>query len=387
MTFALTPAGLVTEDTTEIRDDLASRAKFLFGSGQDTVSGSFVGDVIDVFLERYVAIQQAALDLYDSGRRTAAEAAALDNLASLLGLTRVLPIPSTAPGEITGTPATSVPAGSRVRIPNGTFWIIQTTTIIGAGPTAVVMESEDDGPIEGLSGTITQIVDTVSGWDTVTNTDDASPGKLLETDVVLRVRMENDLSAGKSSSESGIRRELQLEDNDLQLTHISVTSNRTNVTNADGLPSKSYRAVVLPPTASASAIAEVLWNVQPAGIESFGSESNIVVDDQGQSQPVNFDFGTETDFWVDVTLTKKLVGYPADGDDQVKAAVVAYGLELFVAENIIPKQIECRILADVAGLKDVDITVGPASSPTNTLEIVIASNEIGRFATARVTIL
>jgi len=394
MTFVLTPAGLTTEDVTEARIDLVARAKVHFGAGVDTKSGSFIGDMISLFLQRYVSIQQAALDLYNSFSRTAAEAAALDNLASLIGVSRLLPLPSTAPGLITGVPATSVPAGSRVRIPGGTFWIIQETTVIGGAPTAVVLESEDDGAVEALTGEISEIVDSVIGWATVTNTDDASVGRLLETDAILRIRMENSLGVGTSSSEGAIRSALELEDNELKLTHVSVTSNRTNFTNADGLPPHTYRAVILPSTADIQAVAEVLWVVQGAGIDSFGTTVVIVVDDQGNDQPVRFTFATETDFWVDVTLTKKLVGYPADGDDQVKQAVLDWSLgigegnvALVAGEDVYPKQIECAILAAVAGLQDVDITVGTAPAPINTLPVVVASNEIARFATARVTIL
>lgn len=388
MSFQLTTSGLIIEDESEARADLISRAKFRFGAGVRTEPGSFVGDIISIFLQRYILIQQSALDLYSSFSRTAAEAAALDNLASIIGISRLQALPSTVPGEVTGTPTTVIPAGSRARIPSGSTWVIQSETTIGAGPTPTVLASEEDGNIEAATtGLITEIVDTVVGWDTVTNTGEASLGRLLETDTVLRVRMKNSLSSGTSSSESAIRSDLENEDNDLALTHVSVRSNRTSVTNADGVPPKTYHAVVLPPTANINDIALVLWNTQPAGIDSHGSNVANVIDDQGFEQPVKFDFGTEIEFYVDVTLTKKAAGYPPDGDDQVKAAVVAYGVTLLVGQDIFPKQIECAILDDVNGLDDVSITVGIASSPTNTALIVIASNEIGRFATARVTVL
>lgn len=314
MPFQLTATGLITEDVDEARSDLVSRAQILFGAGVDTRTGSFVGDVISVFLQRYVSIQEAALDLYNSFSRTAAETAALDNLASIIGITRFPALPSTAPGSITGVNGTSVPAGSRVRIPGGTFWVIKETTIIGAGATVVVLESEDDGLIEAANGAITEIVDTVAGWATVTNTDEASLGRLVETDVTLRVRLENSLNAGTSSSEGAIRVALQDEDNEIGWTHVSVRSNRTMIVDADGVPAKTFHAVVLPPTANQDSVALILWDKQPAGIDSHGAIVKTVVDDQGYSQTVRFDFGTETDFYVDVTLTKKTSGYPTDGD-------------------------------------------------------------------------
>ena len=115
----------------------------------------------------------------------------LDDLWSLLGIERRLGTRSTVTVTLAGQGGVSIPAGSRARTAAGDmFELIQEVTIPGSGSASATMHSVEEGPVPAASGSLTQIVNLVTGWESVTNPAAATPGRRIETDEEYKERFQ-----------------------------------------------------------------------------------------------------------------------------------------------------------------------------------------------------
>jgi len=67
-------------------------------------------------------------------------------------------------------------------------------TLDGSGNATVFATALEFGPIELLPATVTVIDTPITGWDTVTNPDSATPGTNQETDSDLRARRQRSVA-------------------------------------------------------------------------------------------------------------------------------------------------------------------------------------------------
>ena len=120
----------------------------------------------------------------------------LDIVSALTGTFRDLGSPSNVDVTIGGVVGTVVLAGKTIEsIVDGSRWTIDTTVTIGGGGTiAATATATVNGATQADIGSITNIVDTVGGWQTVTNPNVATPGTNVQSDASLR--LERALSVG-----------------------------------------------------------------------------------------------------------------------------------------------------------------------------------------------
>jgi uncharacterized phage protein gp47/JayE len=212
------------------------------------------------------------------------------------------------------------------------------------------------------------------------NSTDADPGTNLETDEELRLRREQLLRAGGSATVEAIKANL------LQVTdveNVSVIENTLDVTSVEGLPPHSFEAIVLGGTDQD--VADDIWTNKPAGIETYGSSTTAVTDSMGISHNINYTRPTNVPIEMVYTLTKTS-DYPADGDDQVKAAALALGGALTSGEDVIYLQFKSAAL-DIAGVDDVPIfTINKKTDPPGSSNIVISLRELATFDSADITV-
>lgn len=391
----LTPNGfeaLRTEDVRELSvEDI--RASSEFGEDAQTGADKALGQLIDPPSDRVGEVWEQQQAVYDAWDQDAAEGVQLDNLGKISGVPREPATASTSTLTLGGTPTTFIPAGSRSRVPDGgVFAHDEDATIGGGGTVDVTATATETGPIEAAATSINQIVDTVVGWDTVTNAADAVIGRDIESDAAYRQRIKESKSAAGTSTDQAMQAALvRLE----AVTAASVVSNRQIITDSLGIPGKSFLAVVWPPTLSTAEkqlVAEVLWNHLPLGMYSHGTDVIAqVTDSQGKEQTVRFDFATQVNIWWEVDVTTK-TGYPSNGDDLIEAAVLAYGQGLLVGADVEPDEV-VRLVKDdnpgdyfVPGVSHLEIRVGKTASPTGTVPVTIEETEISQHAASRVDV-
>lgn len=243
------------------------------------------------------------------------------------------------------------------------------------------VEAVNTGPVAALAGTLTEIVNAVSGWSTVENDLDATKGAAAETDAAFRSRRVAALQGLGAARFEAIRGGL------LALTGVTqafVFENDTNVVDGSGRPPKSIECLVQGGTNQD--IYDEIFDKKAAGIESYGTLSGTATDTQGNSHTIKFSRPTAINIYLEIDLTTN-ADFPTDGLDLVEAGVLAYGDQLQIGEDVIVFPVLIGSFDDVPGIEDVAIRIGTAASPTLDDNIVIAETELADFDSTRITVI
>lgn len=263
-------------------------------------------------------------------------------------------------------------------------------TAVDAGG-SVRASSETDGPgssIEITGGTANGAL----GFSTTKiegfNTADVTLGRDIETDAQMRDRREDELRATGNAALEAIR------SNVLQVANILqafVFENNSDVTDGDGVPPHSDEVVISGPSAVDAEVAQAVFDSIASGINPFGVTTEVITDSQGFDHDVGFTRADEVDIFIDITVTTNTdltqgPVYPADGDDQVKAALAAKGNTLGIGRDVIAALIKCEAF-EVSGVLDIPVfEIDDAPAPTVEANVPIASRERAVFSTADINV-
>lgn len=385
--------GLTVKTLPEIRDDLANavHTSSEFGAEANVGSDSPAGQLIDVHAESISTQDELAQSVYDSTEADNAEGAHLDGVCALCpGITREDATYSIVTLTLSGTPSTIIPAGSRARVPNGPqFAIDEDATIGGGGTVNAAATCTEAGAFEAAATSIKEIVDPISGWTGVTNALDADQGQPVEADPDFRLRRERSFHLAGNGTDLALRADLeQLPD----VVHATVISNRTGVTDSNGIPPGGFRPVIWPTTGvDEEQVVNTIFDHMVSGAYPDGDEEFTVTDEQGYEQPVRFSYATELEVYLEAQITTKL-GYPTNGNDLVKAALLAYGNTHRPGDDIEPDHFEGYVLFSddkVSGISAITVLakIGSAPGSSDTAPIPLALTEIGTFDSTHISVV
>lgn len=437
----LTEFGLEIEGLDEIRDGLSDDWRAAFGPSVDVSDESPDGVLLGIMAERFALLNEGIEQVHMASDPDAAGGASLEALCALTGTTRALATRSTVTLTLTGTPATVVAAASRVETATTQveFETLVDATIValsarasttaydvgdrvtsagnayvcveagttggsGAAPTTtgdditdgavhwrymgegtgavdVAARATTAGPLLAGSGDLTVIVTPVGGWASATNLLDADPGSAEETDPDLRVRRVAELAAQGATTREAIRAELLRVPG---VTAVTVFVNDTDTTDSDGVPPHSIEVLVQ--GGDDQAIWDQLLASVAAGIGTHGDEVGVAVDSQGTEHTMRFTRPEEIEVYVDVTVVVDPRVFPVDGEDQVKAAIVAKGDTRAAGHDVRAIATGAPAL-DVNGVLDVDeVLIGTAPSPGTSTTIPVSLRQIAVYDTSRVDV-
>ena len=252
------------------------------------------------------------------------------------------------------------------------------------GSVSVGILSVDAGSYAALATQIDTIKSPVAGWHTVVNPEDITPGNVAESDADLRIRRELSLQLTGAAVDGAIRANILEVEGVLECL---VISNRTNDTDADGRPAKSFEAIIYPDLSDLDyeeRIVREVFRLQPAGMESYGLVTYTVTDTQGVIQPVAFSFFTERDIYMIANLTVS-DEYPEDGDDQVAAVLLEEGNGLNGGFDVLNWKFVAALDA-IPGIVTVTILQGTGAAPTTSANIDIGARQIADFDSTRVEV-
>ncbi|MCP3685800.1 MAG: hypothetical protein GY861_24390 [bacterium] len=377
----LSATGFERKRLVDIKSDIEDALKLAFGDNIDLSPQSGFGQQVGIFAEMISNQWESQENIYNSQSPSTAQGTQLSNAVEFNGLTRNPEAFSVVEGVvITGIASTPIPAGSQVSVVlTGFVFQTDSAVVIGGGGTVTVdMTAMIAGPIEAAIATLTEIETPVYGWTSVSNPAAATVGENEETDAELRIRREASvLASGQNLVDSLYGQLLDLD----AVTDVVVLDNKTDAVDANGIPARNFLSVVQ--GGDDDEIAQVVWNNTPQGIQSYGSTTVQVEDAQGFDQDVSFSRPSEIDIYFDITLTVD-GDYPVDGDDQVAAAVVAYGEENFlISDDVIYSQFFTPINS-IPGILTVVMTMGITPAPSGTSNITIAIDEISVYDVADV---
>lgn len=450
MSFGLTTAGFLAKTLTIIRDEMGVALRQAFGPSIRLDDESILGQLVGIVAERLAVLWELAEAVNSGQDPDAASGAALEQICLLTGTFRPQATHSVVVTTLTGDNNTAVPAGSKISttstgvafqttdaatIVDLNAWVTLAVYVVGdrvssasrsyqcttAGTTGasapsttsdditdgtvhwtylgegtgavdVVATAVNTGVLLAAAGDLTTIVNAVSGWESVTNLLDATPGRDIATDSELRLLREQELATGGSSTINALRAELL---NVSGVTATTIFVNNTDATDADGLPPHSIEAVVRGPDSPSAAFDQSIFDALLAGVAagiqtSSGTGgtpvSGTALDDQQTAHAMQFTRPTNIPIYVSLTITKDPDTYPTDGDAQIKAAIVAYG----DAQNTGKDVVASRIIAaafSVTGVLDVTACfIDDAPTPTTSTTIPINLRQLAVFDSSRIAI-
>lgn len=436
--MGLTSTGLQIPTQQDVIDDITERVHAAFSTTLDASAHMPLGQFIAIFAEVITLVCELLQVIYSANDPDAALGDALEILSKLTGTLKNPAEPSTVTLTLTGTPATVVALGSRAANSLGTefktdaaatitllsSWTGSTSFAVGirrtnasrcyvvitagtsassGGPTTTASDITDGtvhwrylgegtgaidaastatvtGPLVGTSGTITTIVTPVSGWSSVVNLLDADLGANIESDEFLRARREEELADAGSTPIDAARALLsKIKD----VKSVVMFQNVTDVT-VDTIPPHSVEALVRGGTNQD--IFNALLIAVAAGIRSHGTTTGTATDEEGTVHAVAFTRPTEIAIWVIVNIDVDALAYPADGNDQVEAAIVKWGDALKTGYNVHSTAVGGQAFTVPGVLQTTSVLIGTSNPPTTSTSIPIAIRELAVFDTSRITV-
>lgn len=387
--YGISSTGFKRKRLNLLLEELNSEVKAIFGENFNVSPESPDGQINGVVSESNANLWEIAEEAYNAFNPKAASGATLSNLVQLNGITRLPATKTRAELNLTGDSGTVIPAGSLVStVDTGDQLATENTvTLDGAGNATVFAEALEFGPITMLAGTITEIETPVTGWDTVNNPSDATPGTNEETDSELRARRQRSVARDAQAIIDGIRSAVENLDG---VTQAVVLENDTDAVDSNGLPAHSFQVVVS--GGIDSEIAQTIWLKKPAGILAFGDITEQVIDSQDISHDISFSRPTPIDIYVEVTLTT-YAEYPANGDELIKQAIVDYAngdlienRSFGLADDVIYTRLYTPINT-VPGHEIDDLQISSTSPASGTANIVIGPTEIANFLVDNITVI
>lgn len=344
-------------------------------------------------------LDEAVQAAYNSKDPASATGVDLDIICSLTGSQRSLGTPSSVTLTLSGVAGTVIPSGSLVDSGiNTTQWAIDSSATIGAGGTvSATATCQTNGATEANPNTITRIVNTVGGWQSVTNPDVPTLGTDAQSDPSLRI--ERALSVGRSGNNqtdsmigelfavSGVRR-------------VRVYENNTSAVDANGLPANSIAPII--DGGDNADIAKAIFIKKAAGCQLFAAGTAVTVNDVYDQYPSNTATITfSRPIYVDQVINLTIFNdgtLPANVQDLIKTAVVEYAEGVLLPSNIgfnnrgydigqsVPvNQIATpinKIMGQYGYSYIEDLAIQGVTAPVSP----IAFNEIARFSAANINI-
>lgn len=350
--------------------------------------------------EKYAQLDEAIQVAYNSKDPNKARDVELDTICALTGTIRNLGTPSNVELTLTGEPNTVVIAGKLVEsVVDGSQWRTDSNVTIGVGGTVTVTATcTTNGATQASIGTIARIVNTIGGWQKVTNSTVATPGTNVQNNASLRLERAKAVSRpgnaqvdnmlGEIFAVSGVRRAIILE-------------NDTDVTDANGLPKNSVAPIVDGGVDADVALA--IFRKKNPGCKLHAAGTNVTVPDVfdrfvSNKKDITFSRPTYVDAIVAITVQSD-GSLPNDTDDQIKQAVIDYAAgELVAAEcgfNVVGFDIGEDVPVSRIGTP-VNQVIGKYGNSyvtgltVNTLSfgaiLPIAINELSRWTLANITV-
>lgn len=254
------------------------------------------------------------------------------------------------------------------------------TGVITDGFVTAEVRSSIKGLYTAVAQSIDAIVTPISGWEFVGNIAVSTDGRNTETEAELRERRATAIVISRGGILEAIKNRIANEVDGV--TYVAARENRTNAVDGNGLPAHSLEITVV--GGADADIAQLIWDSKPAGIQTYGTESETITDDYGESQTIYFSRVTEVPIYLIANLTTN-GDYPADGDTQVQAALVAYGATLENGDDVLNYKL-IQAIADIDGITDIEILQGTSDPPTLSSNTTISATQLATIDTADITV-
>lgn len=384
--YGITANGFVAKPLADIKTDLEASFRTIFGNSIDLSPDSAMSEIIGTFAERLADAWQLGQGIYTQAFPDGSQGVGLDQIAALTGTARKPATFSKVDCVCSGTPGTVISANRTISVlgTGAKFKNPSPGTIGGGGTITIEFQAVESGPVTAPAGTLTVIETPVAGWSSVTNPlDQKLLGTEIESDSALRLRRELSLRALGGASLDAIRAGLLEVAN---VTSAQVFENPTDATDMNGLPPHAIECVVA--GGANSEVAAKIFERKPGGIPTYGTSSESVVDLSFATHTVNFSRPTTLNVYVTINVTAKAALAPTTLANDLKAAIVAYGDQLYTVGSTVYAVPLTQPVFD-ASESVIDVTglfIGTSPSPGSAAPIVATNRQIPDLDTSRVVV-
>lgn len=345
MAFGVTEDGFVRKTRADILASIASKqrdliSKFLLTDSENTVIGNLNSPVVDELAIAWEAIEGA----YHGFDPDNATGFLLKALAALTGVDAEGATKGLVTATVNLDASQDFEAGELVAHVDGDTsnrWVNKdAVSSTSAGDYQVVFESETAGSDAiAPAGTLTVIAQGTSGWNSITNASDATPGQDEEEIEELRQRREASLSPSGESTLPGLKTQVLAVEG---VESVLVLENTEDVT-ANGLPPHSMRVVVWdgnPAAADTTEIAQTIYDNRPGGANMIGSVNANITTVNGETGVLvtNFDRATQHDLSIEIDYSGDDVSF-----DDVKDALIA-AADYDIGEDVDYDKLKCAVV-------------------------------------------
>jgi hypothetical protein len=236
-------------------------------------------------------------------------------------------------------------------------------------------------------GALHEIVNKVNGLDSAINYASGVTGRAVESDTELRISLGNRQKQA-TANEVAIQNEI------LKVSGVEyarVYSNR-EIIEKDGRPPKSYESVVV--GGDEQAIAELIFEKGPAGVQAFGNIVKDVVDSEGFHWDIGFSRPVNKYIWIKVDYSRNAEeDLPLGVVSAIQENIIAWGqAALNVGVDLIYQKM-FRPVYDVQGIGFAAIKVAvttdltpPADADYSSENIEITEVEIAVLDKTRIAV-
>jgi uncharacterized phage protein gp47/JayE len=297
---------------------------------------------------------------------------------------------------IGGLPGTYIPAGVlALDTSQNVYQLLGAVTIGEGGTIPAEFANVATGPIPCVEGTLTQLYQTVPGWDTVTNAAAGILGSNVESPQAFELRRQNSVALNSHGTADAIFANVYAVAGVLDCYVIDNPSGNTvdyGPTNYPLAPHSIYVAVV---GGSANAIAQAIWNAKDGGCNYNGNTTETVYDTRyAAPQPayaVTFEIPSPVPVYFAVTVTNA-TALPSNYATLIQNAIIAQfngengNTPAGIASLILALSYTGAILAAVPGLSLVSIFVGLTALPTG-YEAAMGIDQVPTLSSADISVV
>lgn len=314
-------AGVIIPDTSEIKADVEAEYKEIYGDDLVVDSSSEQGREIDAETTSRMSVIRNNAKVANQINPNYAEGIFFDAIYALSSGERDGEERSTVTLTLGGVSGTIVTAGSLAGDDSGNLWELAGNVEIGVSGTVTAgFFSVEYGAINASPGEINTISSGVLGWETVTNLQAATPGKLQQSDVSAKRQRRVELGGNARSNTFAIMSAISKVEG---VSSLTFRENKTSIDFVeDGITITKKSTYVCVDGGVDSEIAEAYYIARSGGTDFVGDVSVVYEDPNSlQSIPVKFDRPTDKPKLARVTVKASSGLFLTDA---IKNSVVAY---------------------------------------------------------------
>jgi len=383
--YGITTTGFNKRDLNSIIDYVESSLKSAdkFGANIDFTNNDPTYQFSMPFMELMAEIWELAEQDFYIPNPAYAEGIPLSYAGKYIGISRKQATKATGIARFTGIAGTVIDTSFQISTDTNIVFVTTESKIISSsGYVDINIEAVNAGASGNVSeNTITKIISPLIGLNSVTNVSGTSGGQDEESDVNFRTRYNESTASGSGSTVDAIKA------NVLKVTAVTdcvVKQNKTDST-VDGIPPHSIYALVN--GGDSTAVAQAIFNKTAGGINTYGTTSINITDSQGIVHQINFSRPVQVPIWIKIDVTTDS-SYPADGNTQIKNAVLSYIESIRVGESVVIYKIMNSISnLRLAGLNDMSVTLSTDGTTYNATNIAIDSDKIAVTELAKIEVI